>query len=141
MRVLGVDVGERRIGLAISDRTRTLATPLSTITVHTGAEGVQRVLQEIERLSSEEDGLIEVVVGLPVRLDGRPTEQTPRVHTFIETLRSRTAVRIVTADERLTSREAESRLAIRDKDWRVRKKKLDAAAAAIMLQDYLDGRL
>jgi putative transcription antitermination factor YqgF len=61
------------------------------------------------------------------------------VAAFIEALRQKTAgVTIATEDERLTSREAESRLAVRERDWRRRKQKLDAAAAAIILQDYLD---
>ena len=60
------------------------------------------------------------------------------MQAFIDALRSRTTVRIVTEGERLTSREAESRLAVNERDWRKRKEKLDAAAAAIILQDYLD---
>jgi putative Holliday junction resolvase len=100
---------------------------------------VECVAQTIARLSAEEDGLATVVVGVPSRLDGSPTEQTPKVAAFIEALRQKTAgVTIATEDERLTSREAESRLAVRERDWRRRKQKLDAAAAAIILQDYLD---
>jgi RNase H-fold protein (predicted Holliday junction resolvase) len=60
------------------------------------------------------------------------------VLAFIALLKSRTALPIATEDERLTSREAESRLARREKDWRKRKAQLDAAAAAVFLQDYLD---
>ena len=56
-------------------------------------------------------------------------------------MKTRTAIPIVGEDERLTSREAESRLAVRERDWRKRKKRLDAAAAAIILQDYLDRRV
>jgi putative Holliday junction resolvase len=89
-------------------------------------------------LSREDDGLDAVVVGMPLRLDGSATSATPRVKAFVDALRTRTAVRIATEDERLTSREAESRLAVRERDWRRRKQKLDAAAAAIILQDYLD---
>jgi putative transcription antitermination factor YqgF len=62
------------------------------------------------------------------------------VQAFVDALRGRTTLKIVTADERLTSREAESRLALNERDWRKRKQKLDAAAAAIILQDYLDRR-
>jgi putative Holliday junction resolvase len=65
---------------------------------------------------------------------------TPRVEAFARTLGLRTALPITLQDERLTSREAESRLALHTKDWRARKARLDAAAAAIILQDYLDGR-
>jgi putative Holliday junction resolvase len=136
--VLAIDVGGRRIGLAISDPSRTLARPLSTLTVSSAAEGVRRVADEIARLERDDDGLSSIVVGLPVRLDGSPSDETARVAAFVEALRGRTALPIVTADERLTSREAESRLSVLEHDWRERKKKLDAAAAAIILQEYLD---
>ena len=137
-RVLAIDVGERRVGLAISDPTGTLARPLSALAVAGAADAVARVAREIARLSSEDDGLAAIVVGLPVRLDGSPNAQTKKVEAFIEELRACTPLPIAGADERLTSREAESRLAEREPDWRRRKAKLDAAAAAIILQDYLD---
>ena len=136
--MLAIDVGGRRIGLAVSDPSGTLARPLTTIAVKSAAEGVERVADEIGRLARDDDGLSSIVVGLPVRLDGSPSEQTTRVAAFIDALKARTSVPIVTADERLTSREAESRLSVHERDWRVRKAKLDAEAAAIILQEYLD---
>jgi putative holliday junction resolvase len=138
MRVLGVDVGARRVGLAVSDPSRTLARPLATLTVTSAADAVESVVDAIARLRAEDDGLDTVVVGMPARLDGSPTTHTPRVAEFVAALRLRTSLAITTEDERLTSREAESRLAIGERDWRKRKEKLDAAAAAILLQDYLD---
>jgi putative Holliday junction resolvase len=138
-RVAGLDVGERRIGVAVSDATGTLARPLGVLqTSGLDGDAVERAVAELGRLSAEDDGLESLVVGLPRRLDGSPSEMTPRVEAFAEALRTRTALPVVLQDERLTSREAESRLALREKDWRVRKKQLDAAAAAIILQDYLD---
>lgn len=137
-RVLAVDVGERRVGLAISDATATLARPLETIIVQGETDAVDRVARRIADLATEDDGVSTIVVGLPVRLDGTPSEQSARVGAFIEALRQQTTIPIVVADERLTSREAESRLALRERDWRKRKQKLDAAAAAVILQDYLD---
>jgi putative Holliday junction resolvase len=139
MRVLAIDVGQRRIGLAISDPTRTLARPLTTLVV-TPDKVIDQVAHEIAQLAAEDDGIAEIVVGMPVRLDGSPTGQTEHVARFVTALQSRTAIPIRLADERLTSREAESRLAITERDWRKRKKLLDAAAAAIFLQDYLDHR-
>jgi putative Holliday junction resolvase len=136
-RVLGIDYGQRRIGLAISDATRTLARPLSTLRV-TEEDAVARVVGEVERLASEEDGLAAIVVGLPTRLDGTPNEQTSRVMAFIESLAAETRLPVTWGDERLSSREAESRLAQRERSWQRRKARLDAAAAAVMLQDYLD---
>lgn len=137
MRVLAIDVGQKRVGLAISDRTRMLARPLATVQT-TPAEAPDRIAREIAALSAEEDGLSEIVVGLPVRLDGTPGAQTAHVEAFIAALRARVQVPIVTADERLTSREAESRLAVNERDWRKRKQRIDAVAAAIILQDHLD---
>ena len=136
--MLAIDVGGRRIGLAISDPSGTLARPLTTLAVKSAAEGIERVADEIGRLERDEDGLSSIVIGLPVRLDGSRSEQTTRVAAFIDALKARTSVPIVTADERLTSREAESRLSVNERDWRKRKAKLDAAAAAIILQEYLD---
>ncbi len=135
--MLALDVGQRRIGLAISDPTRTLARPLTTLTVAPD-RAVERVAREVDRLALEEDGIGEIVVGLPVRLDGSASDETTYVTAFVEKLRSRMAIPIALADERLTSWEAESRLAMREPDWRKRKSRLDAAAAAIILQDYLD---
>lgn len=138
--MLGVDVGERRIGLAISDPSGTIARPLCTLRVASAAEALTKLDHEIARLAGEEDGLAAVVVGLPRRLDGSPTGMTPKVEALVAALRSRTSVPIVGEDERLTSREAESRLALGERDWRRRKAKLDAAAAAVILQDHLDRR-
>ncbi len=139
--MLGVDVGARRIGLALSDASATLASPLKTL-VRRGDEdaAVAAVLSEIERLSAEPDGLALVVIGLPLTLEGRAHAGTRRAQAFARRLAQRTAVPIVFQDERLSSREAESRLAIGERDWRRRKARLDAAAAAVILQDYLDAQ-
>ncbi len=138
MRVLGVDVGSRRVGLAISDPSRTLARPLTTLIVHGEDDAATQVTKTIAQLTAEPDGLAAIVIGLPARLDGSPNDGTRRVRRFVEVLRSRSALPIHTEDERLSSREAESRLALRERDWRKRKARLDAAAAAVVLQDYLD---
>ena len=137
-RILAVDVGARRVGLAISDASRTLARPLETIAVTSVADAVERVARRIEQLDQEDDGIATIVVGMPSSLDGTPTPQTVQVRAFIARLAGRTPLPIATEDERLTSREAESRLAVREKDWRKRKARLDAVAASVFLQDYLD---
>jgi len=137
-RIVAVDVGGRRVGLAISDPSRTLARPLESITVTSEADAVERIARRIEQLECEDEGIAAIVVGMPSSLDGTPTPQTAKVLAFIARLRKRTSLPIATEDERLTSREAESRLAQREKDWRKRKAQLDAASAAVFLQDYLD---
>jgi putative Holliday junction resolvase len=127
--------------MAISDPSGTLARPLTVVaTSGLDKDAVDRVAVELAHLTGEEDGLGAVVVGLPRHLDGRPSDMTPRVEAFAEQLRSRTGLPVMLQDERLTSHEAASRLALREKSWRVRKRRLDAAAAAIILQDYLDAR-
>ena len=138
MRVLGIDVGRRRVGLAVSDSTGTLARPLDTLTVGSAREAVDLVVRAIDRLRAEDDGLERIVVGMPARLDGTPTSATADVVAFVAALQARTRLPIVTEGEQLTSREAESRIAMRERDWKKRKAKLDAAAAAIILQDHLD---
>jgi putative Holliday junction resolvase len=138
MRVLAIDVGRRRVGLAISDPTATLARPLVTLTVAGVDDAVRRVTEEVTRLASEEAGLDAIVVGIPAKLDGSPTDATSTAVAFMAALSAQVSLPVVAGDERLTSREAESRLAVGERDWRRRKKKLDSAAAAIILQDYLD---
>jgi putative holliday junction resolvase len=141
VRIVGLDIGQRRIGVAISDATATLARPVGVLARDgSDADALRLVADEIARLASEEDGVGTIVVGLPRRLDGSANEMTPRVHAFAEQLRAASGLPVVLQDERLSSHEAESRLALREKDWRAHKKKLDAAAAAIILQDYLDSR-
>jgi putative holliday junction resolvase len=141
VRVVGIDLGERRIGVAVSDPSGTLARPLTTI--ERGAsdiDAVEQLRSMITELTAE-DEIGSVVVGLPTRLDGTPNRQTQRIGTMVTLLSARLPVPVFTYDERLSSREAEERLAIHEKDWRKRKLKLDAAAAAVILQDYLDARI
>ena len=126
----------------MSDATGTLASPWRMIARPASeAETLSMMAHEITELLTEDDGLAAVVVGWPRRLDGSPTHQTAVVEAFTRALRERVSVPVLLQDERLSSHEAESRLALREKDWRRRKAKLDAAAAAVVLQDYLDTRV
>jgi putative Holliday junction resolvase len=140
MRTLGVDDGRRRIGLAVSDPTGTLARPVETVTGHDDpAAAAREVAAVIARLEAVDDPIGTIVVGLPLRLDGTPNEQTDHARALAAELARMTGRTVLLQDERLTSHEAESRLAVRERDWRARKKRLDAAAAAVILQEYLDG--
>lgn len=140
MRALGVDYGRKRIGLALSDPTGLLARAWKTIESAGLEQQVTDLSREIEALRSDPDGLWIVVVGLPRRLSGEPNEQTALVQTVVARLAALTPVPIVLQDERLSSHQAEELLARTEKDWRKRKPLLDAAAAAVILQDYLDSR-
>ena len=140
MRVIGLDLGERRIGVAVSDATATLARPLKTIERgRSDEDAVALVCALVHEIAGEED-VASIVVGLPTRLDGSDNAQTPRVKAMVALLSAQLNLPVVMQDERLSSHEANERLSVREKDWRKRKVKLDAAAAAVILQDYLDAR-
>ena len=140
MRALGVDYGRKRVGLALSDASGMLARPWKTLAVAGIDRQVGELTREVEALAAESDGLAMIVIGWPRRLSGDPNEQTAAVEGLAARLRTHTAVPIVLQDERLTSHEAEELLSRREKDWRKRKSQLDAVAAAVILQDYLDTR-
>jgi putative Holliday junction resolvase len=139
VRALGIDYGERRIGLALSDPTGLLASPWKKLANdrNVGA-AAKRIADEVRALQAEDDGLGAIVIGLPRRLNGEPNDQTARVRKLAQLLAAAVAVPITLQDERLTSHEADELLAARERDWRKRKDQLDAMAAALILQDYLD---
>jgi putative Holliday junction resolvase len=140
-RFLGVDYGHRRIGLALSDPTGLLSRPWKTVARHGSVKDVAAALAaEVAALGAEDDGLAGVVIGYPRRLSGEATDQTAAVSALAKALEGLISMPIVLQDERLTSREAEGLLARRLKDWRDRKALLDAASAAVILQDFLDSR-
>lgn len=141
VRALGIDFGRRRIGLALSDATGLLARPWKSIECRGGiADAAATLAAEVDALAADGDGLAAIVVGYPRRLSGEPNEQTAAVEALAVRLRESTALPVILQDERLSSHEAEQRLAVRETDWRKRKPMLDAASAAIILQDYLDAQ-
>jgi putative Holliday junction resolvase len=139
MRALGVDHGRRRIGLALSDASGMLARPWKTIDGHAAAGRAARAIAaEVDALAATDQPVSIVVIGHPRRLSGAPNEQTALVQTVAAELETLVAIPVVLQDERLSSHEAETYLAQRERDWRKRKAQLDAMAAAVILQDYLD---
>jgi len=143
MRALGVDYGQRRIGLALSDATLTLARPWKTLAAGANPRASAAAVVDLLRSVGTDDldePIDVIVVGLPRRLGGEDNAQTPAVRAFVTALGDAAGVQVVCQDERLTSHEADARLALHERDWRRRKERLDAAAAAIILQDYLDER-
>ena len=141
MRLLGIDYGQKRIGLALSDATGLLARPWKTIAREGNPDQVAaRIAGEINALKTDGDGLGGVVVGLPRHLSGDAHEQTRAVEALAARLKHALDVPVVLQDERLTSHEAEELLKVREPDWRKRKPLVDAMAAALILQDYLDAR-
>lgn len=140
MKVLAFDLGQRRTGVAISDASGTLARPLEVVQGATLKAQWRALLAVIARCHTDDEPLGAIVVGVPHRLDGSDTDFTPQALDFVARLSRNVSMPVVPFDERLTSVEAESRLAVNERDWRRRKDRLDAAAAAVLLQDYLDAR-
>jgi putative Holliday junction resolvase len=140
MRYVGVDFGLKRIGLAISDASATLARPWKTVAAGPSVERAVSDLATILASEAAEDGagIAGVVVGLPRRLGGEDSDLTVAARDFAHRVAALTGLQVHLQDERLTSHAAEERLAELEPDWRRRKGKLDAAAAAILLQDFLD---
>jgi len=139
VRALGIDYGERRIGLALSDATGLLASPWKKIANEANVGvAARRLADEVRALQADESGLAAIVIGLPRRLNGEPNDQTARVRKLADLLATEINVPITLQDERLTSHEADALLAERERDWRRRKDRVDAMAAALILQDFLD---
>jgi putative Holliday junction resolvase len=137
---MGIDYGAKRIGLALSDASGMLARAWQMVpAAGTPAASAARVAEVIRKLQASDDPDLDgLVVGLPRRLNGDDTDQTPMVRLFVTALEQLTSLPVSTQDERLSSVEAESRLAQREPDWRKRKALIDAESASIVLQDFLD---
>jgi putative Holliday junction resolvase len=133
MRILGIDFGLRRVGLAISDETGTVATPLGHIDGGSD-ETVSRALAQV----ASERGASRIVVGVPLRMDGHASQQTERTLAFITTLGRVTTLPVERWDERLTTTQAERALLEGNVRRKERKQKIDSMAAQIILQSYLD---
>lgn len=138
MRVLGIDYGERRVGLALSDPTGTIAQPIAPILRRRGKRPpIQALLERIEA-----HDVREIVVGLPLSLEGEDTEWTREVRDFAARLSTRAGRPVHLVDERMTSVMAER--AVRSlgmpRHERERKDRVDTAAAMLILQFHLDRR-
>lgn len=133
--ILALDVGTKRIGVAVSDELGLLATPRTVIF----RRSTQAALEEIARLAHSEEATL-VVVGLPISLDGQLHDQAHSVQRFAERLRKMLDVPLVYADEMLSTVRAEERLrAAGVRPNRIRER-IDAEAAAVILDEYLDHR-
>lgn len=135
MRYLGLDVGDKHIGVALSDETATLASGLPTLQRRGPRKDVAAVVQLIRA-----HDVREVVVGLPRRLDGSIGPQAQKVLGFVEDLRPRAGVPVVAWDERFTSVVANQALIEGDVSRRARKALVDKVSAILILQNYLDYR-
>ena len=134
-RVLGVDPGARRIGLALSDEEACIASPHATLQAR-NAEHAAQMVCDVAR----EQGVRTVVVGLPLNLDGSDGDAALRARRFAKRLRELTSVEVVLWDERLSSQQADRALGDAGVRGRKRRGLTDRIAAALVLQSYLDAR-
>jgi putative holliday junction resolvase len=132
-RVAGIDYGHVRIGIAISDPERKIASPLENYT----RRGPDRDTDRFRRLAVDERVIL-FVVGLPIHLDGRESEKSQEARRFGQWLGEVTGVPVEFFDERFTSHEAEQMLLAADMTKKRRKKRMDMLAAQIMLSGYLE---
>ncbi len=134
MRIMAIDYGSKAIGVAISDELRLTVRPLTTI--RRNKQSRHQIITHLQNLIEEYE-VAELVVGLPLSLDGSFGDAAERVNTFIVELKKIISIPIIAQDERLTSREAEEVMRELGFDMKKRKEKSDEYAAAIILQDYL----
>ena len=132
-RILAIDYGMRRIGLAVSDPLQIIATPLDTLRISNYEDGIKQL-----KAVYEEYKPITIIMGYPIGTSGNKTDQTRLVDQVIESLRSSIDVPIISWDERYTSLQAKSILQQQGRKVRDDKGMVDQLAARIMLQEYLD---
>jgi putative Holliday junction resolvase len=135
MRILGLDCGDKRIGVALSDP---LGITAQAVAVIGKGKTFEDDVREIKRIIRKYDGVNEIVVGLPKTMAGLVGPQAEKVLAFVEVLKKEFKLNIITWDERLTTVENEKNLIRAGVSREKRKKVIDKLAAATILQSYLD---
>jgi putative Holliday junction resolvase len=137
-RVLGIDAGERRVGVALSDELRLLASPLVVLDRRKGLAPILDVLSDLARRESVDH----MVVGLPLNADGSEGPQARRARDFARVAEKVVGVPVELWDERLSTQQAEEIVRAQGRNTRKLRERgqIDAVAAAVILQDYLDHR-
>ena len=131
-RYLGIDNGEKRVGLALSDPLKIIATPFRTLLVH----NTNQVIRELDKIIDEQDVEL-IVVGNPLGMKGQQTAQTKRVMEFTDKLRD-IGYKVMHEDERLSSVSAKRVMIEQEIKTGYNKELIDQTAAAIILQQFLD---
>jgi putative Holliday junction resolvase len=131
MRILALDVGERRTGVAMSDPLGWLATPLTVLKCASREEELAAIVELVQAHQVER-----VIVGFPRSLDGSVGPQARRVKRYVERMRPRLSVPVELWDEQFSTVQAEQLIHATGK--RIDRERIDAAAAAVILQSYLD---
>ena len=131
MAILAIDYGRKRIGLAVS--ALSVACPLKSITRAAMKADIAIIADTIADYS-----VSEIVIGLPVNMDGTESGMTAEVRAFAAAISKKLKMRVEFADEKLTSVEAQSKVAKTNKSWKKRKGKIDSVAASLILKNYME---
>ena len=134
-RILALDYGDKRIGVAVSDPLGIIAQALETITVSNKRKSFERI-REIIR----EKNAVKIIVGMPFNMDGTKGERAEVTERFISELQRVVAMEIIPWDERLTSVQAKRIMVFRGQKTGTNKAKVDKLAAALLLENYLESR-
>ncbi|OGL44337.1 MAG: hypothetical protein A2161_04545 [Candidatus Schekmanbacteria bacterium RBG_13_48_7] len=132
-KILAVDFGLKRIGLAISDETQTIAFPLKILKIQNNKEGIRMITDIVNK-----ESISKTIVGLPLNMDGSEGFACESVREFVKLLQKTILIPVECFDERVTTLFAEKSLLECDLSRQKRKQKTDKIAAAILLQNYLD---
>tara|TARA_B100001113_G_scaffold224991_1_gene184769 strand:+ start:1008 stop:1418 length:411 start_codon:yes stop_codon:yes gene_type:complete len=132
-RILAIDYGDVRVGLALSDLTCTIAQPFKTLNY----DDMDHLINQLSEIITEKQ-VNKVVVGIPYNMKGDDTQQTTKVREFVSILEQKLGYEIIFVDERLTSSEAEKFMHQMDIKTGFNKDKIDKIAASIILQEYID---
>ena len=135
MRVLGIDWGEKRIGFAVSDPLGILATPVDTAEV----SGLKESVEAVRRICEEKEAE-QIVVGLPINMDGTHGEMVDRIHVFVAALKEDLGLPVAIWDERMSSLAADRVMDEMGMNQKKRKGVRDKLAAQFILQGYLDSQ-
>jgi putative Holliday junction resolvase len=133
VKVLGIDLGEKRVGVAISDALGMFAHPLVTLTW----KNEETFINDIEKLAKE-NAVEKIVVGVPYTMKGTRSAKTEEVLEIIEIMRNKLKIQIIEIDERLTTKMAEQAFLAVGKKSSKNRHKIDQVAASYILQSYLD---
>lgn len=135
MRVLGIDFGKARLGIALSDPMQMLASPLPFLPA---AKSLDATVQALLALIAAKGPIVKIIVGLPLHLSGNESPMSILTRTFAEKLEDAAQIPVVLWDERLTTAQAEKSLKSMGKNRKKRAALKDSESAAILLQSYLD---
>lgn len=133
MRIMGIDYGDVRVGLAVSDPTEFLAGGIGNVVIHGMNDAVEKVLEKIKETGAEK-----VVVGLPLNMNGSEGDKAEKIKVFAEKLRSASGLEVVLCDERRSTIMAHGFMNETGTHGKKRKNCVDTLSAQIILQTYLD---